>query len=69
MAMFDEATATMGGNTATKIEKPKSRAQRIEDWRKQNQAAYKQACDANCTCTPTRADMLMMDQWNNPPID
>jgi hypothetical protein len=67
--MFDEATASIGGEAATKAPKPLSRAQRVENWREAHRAAYKAACDDHCTCTPTRAQMLLMDQWKNPPID
>jgi hypothetical protein len=69
MAMFDENTATMGGATIT-IEKPKTRQQKIEEWRKIHQAEYNQTChDAQCTCTPTRAQALILEAFDNPPID
>jgi hypothetical protein len=68
MTKIDKAS-TFVGDTITPVEKPKTRAQKIAEWRKAHQAQYKQACDDNCTCTPTRAQMLLMDQWNNPPVD
>jgi hypothetical protein len=70
--MYDEATATLGGDVkepAKKLKKP-SRAERIAAWRKENEAAYTKAChESNCTCTPTRAQMLIMNQWASPPVD
>jgi hypothetical protein len=68
MAMYDEATATMGGGTST-IEKPKTRQEKIEEWRNTHRGEYIKACEDNCTCTPTRAQMLMIDQWDSPPVD
>jgi hypothetical protein len=71
--MNDLTKATLVGDpvdvTGAPIEKPKSRAQKIADWRKAHEAEYKKACDANCTCTPTRAQMLMINQWDSPPVD
>lgn len=49
--------------------KPPSRQERIAAWRKENEAEYRAACDRNCMCTPSRADMLLMDHWNSPPVD
>jgi len=49
--------------------KPKTRAQRIVDWRAANEAAYRTACDARCECSPTRAQLLLLDQWERPPVD
>jgi hypothetical protein len=69
--MYDETTATIGGEVIDKpIEKPKTRAQRIEDWRKANYAAYQAAMNGphNC-CSPTRHNQMIIDQYNNPPID
>ncbi len=48
---------------------PKTREERIADWRKENQAAFNQACSASCKCSPTKADMLMIEQWASPPVD
>lgn len=68
--MFDEQTASAGGMIAEKIKAPPTRAQKIAAWRKENEKAYKQACfEHTCTCTPTRAQMLLLQQWSNPPID
>jgi hypothetical protein len=68
--MYDEATATIGGDVKEKVDKPKSRAERIEEWRDANRTAYLNACkQSQCTCTPTRAQMLLMDAWESPPVD
>jgi hypothetical protein len=69
--MYDEATASMGGEATTieKPKKPKTRAQRILEWRKAHRTEYMQACEDHCTCTPTRAQALIMEAWHNPPID
>ena len=67
--MYDEATATMGGGTST-IDKPKSRQEKVEEWRNKHNAEYRAAChEHECTCTPTRAQMLLIQQWDNPPVD
>jgi hypothetical protein len=68
MAIFDEATVTMGGKATTTIEKPKSRDQKIEEWRDAHRTEYNKVCD-ECTCTPTRAQALMFDAWDSPPVD
>jgi hypothetical protein len=58
------------GDTITPIEKPKSREEKIAEYRKAHQAEYRRACDdAQCTCTPTRAQMLIMQNYERPPID
>ncbi len=70
--MNDQVTATLVGDAIdapTDIAPPKTRAERIEDWRKENQAAFNQACSASCKCSPTKADMLMIEQWASPPVD
>jgi hypothetical protein len=67
-AMYDEHTATLGGDVKEPIAKPKTHAQKVADWRKENQPAYKEACEAHCTCTPTRAQMLLINQWEMPPV-
>jgi hypothetical protein len=70
MAMYDEHTATMGGDTTTTIEKPKTRHEKIEEYRSAHEAEYRTACrDSQCTCTPTRAQMLIMQNYENPPVD
>jgi hypothetical protein len=70
-AMNDTVKATLVGDPIdSPIAKPPSREQRIEAWRKEHEAAYKSACDhEQCTCTPTRAEALLISQWHNPPID
>ena len=68
--MFNDTTASAGGEVTATIEKPPSRDDRVQAWRKEHEAAYKAACDhERCTCTPSRAEALLMSQWNNPPID
>ena len=57
-ADFDKATSV--------IEKPKEKteAEKLQEFRDANKAEYKEACDRyECTCTPTRADMLLMDKY------
>ena len=67
--MYDEATATMGGEAST-IEKSKTRQQKIDEYRAVHRAEYVKACDdSDCTCTPTRAQMLIMNNYDCPPID
>lgn len=73
MGMRTETIATAGGEV---IDKPKakapSRAERIEAWKKENHAAFEVAHKACCMCTPTRAQMLLVDQFTgsvNIPID
>jgi hypothetical protein len=58
------------GDTITPIERPKTRQQKIDEYRAAHQAEYKRACEnERCTCTPTRAEMLIMENYNHPPID
>lgn len=68
--MYDEATATLGGEVKEAAAPPKSRAERISEWRDANRRAYLNACkESQCTCTPTRAQMMLMDAWESPPVD
>ena len=70
MPMYDEATATLGGETKEPVAKPISRAERVAAWRDANRTAYLNACkESQCTCTPTRAQMMLMDAWESPPVD
>ena len=65
-------TATLVGDpidAPSNVNPPKTRAERIADWRKENEVAYKAACSAVCLCSPTRAQMLLRDQWESPPVD
>jgi hypothetical protein len=51
---------------------PKTRAERIQDWKNENQAAYEVARREICNCAPTRAQMLLADQFEgrcNCPVD
>jgi hypothetical protein len=57
-------------DSTTKIEKPKTRAQQIAAWREAHHAEYAGVCsDVQCTCTPTRAQSLIIEAYRNPPID
>lgn len=70
--MFDEKTESLGGDVKEKPAKPKkppTRAQKIVAWRAENAVAHMRACESHCTCTPTRAEMLLIQQWDCPPID
>lgn len=71
--MRNETIASAGGEVVDKpkLKKP-SRDERIAAWRKENRAAFEAAHKACCVCTPTRAQMLLIDQFIgnvNPPID
>jgi hypothetical protein len=69
MAKIDTKSA-FEGDTITPIEKPKTREEKVEAYRKLHRGEYIRACDnAQCTCTPTRAEMLIMNNYKNPPID
>jgi hypothetical protein len=58
------------GDTITPIEKPKTRDEKILEYRAAHQAEYSKAChDSQCTCTPTRAQMLIMQRYEKPPVD
>jgi hypothetical protein len=68
--MNDQPTATLVGDPIeSPITKPLTRAQRAAAWRKARACEYTEARDAQCTCTPTRAQMLLLTQWEHPPID
>jgi hypothetical protein len=67
--MFNEAPSGSGGEVEG-LKKPLSRAERIEAWRQEHQAEYNKACaDSNCRCSATKAEALIMEQFNHPPID
>lgn len=52
------------------IQKPPSREQKIEAYQKEHYAEYRAACDdAQCTCSPTKAQMLIINNYQSPPID
>lgn len=52
------------------LPRTKTRAEKLDEFRKLNQSAFNQACQDNCTCTPTRAQMLLIDQYEGrAPID
>lgn len=54
------------------IVKPPTRAEKVAAWKAANQSAYDAARRACCTCTPTRAQMLLVDQYEgnaNIPLD
>jgi hypothetical protein len=69
--MFNDTT-TAGASEAAVDQaptKPKTRPERIADWRKENRAAYEAARNAHVCCTPSRQQMILFDQWENPPVD
>jgi hypothetical protein len=68
--MYDEATSTMGGETTT-IEKPTTtRAERVKAYQAEHHAEYAGACRmAECRCSPTKAESLIIESYRNPPID
>jgi hypothetical protein len=45
------------------IVKPKTKAQKLQAFRKENHAAYQKACDSHCMCSPSRAELLLMAQY------
>jgi hypothetical protein len=56
--------STFEGDGVTTVEKPKTKAERISQWKREHHAAYKRACsNERCTCTPSRADMLLIQQY------
>jgi hypothetical protein len=60
------------GDTATIVVAPKvkNRAERLIEWRKENHKEYLKAQDAQCVCSPTRQQMLLLDQYEgNGPSD
>jgi hypothetical protein len=68
--MFNDATASAGGEIAATIEKPPSRAEKVKAYQKAHEAEYKSACrEAECRCSPTRQESLIIDSYRNPPID
>jgi hypothetical protein len=71
---YDEPIATLGGEVTEKeaVTPPKTRDERIVDWKKENQAHYEAARRECCNCAPSRAQMLLVDQYEgraNCPID
>jgi hypothetical protein len=52
------------GDTITKVEEPLTRYQRLYEWRKANEEAYKAACHSECMCAPSKAEMLLIQQYN-----
>ena len=67
--MYDEAIPTPGGEVIEKEApaEPKSRAQKLVDWRKANKTAIKEARDACTCCTPSRAQMMLVEQVHHEP--
>jgi hypothetical protein len=48
----------------TPAKKPRTRAQRVSQWKKENKEAFEAASRSCCMCTPSKADMLMYDRYN-----
>lgn len=58
------------GDTITKAEVPKTRYQKLDEWRTKNEQAYKDACYAQCECAPSKAQLMLIQQFNgNGPED
>jgi hypothetical protein len=51
------------GDNVTTLEKPKTKAQKLVAFRKKNHAAYQKACDSHCMCSPSKAELLLMAQY------
>lgn len=70
---YDEHVATLGGEVKEPETKtPKTRDQRIADWKNENAGHYEAARQACCNCAPSRAQMLLVEQYegrSNCPID
>lgn len=69
--MFEEKTETIGGEAEVKEKpkakakaKPPSRADRIAAWKEENRAEFEVAKRACSCCTPTKAQMLLIQQFN-----
>jgi hypothetical protein len=68
MTKMDQMSIFEGDTTP--LEKPKSREEKVAEYRAAHRAEYERACNnERCTCTPTRAEMLIMENYNHPPID
>jgi hypothetical protein len=50
------------GDTITKIEKPLTQKEKLAAFRKTNAAAISSARFSVCICSPTKAEILLMDQ-------
>jgi hypothetical protein len=58
------------GDTTTPLEKPKSREEKVAEYRAAHRAEYNHACrESECRCSPTRQESLIIDSYRNPPID
>jgi hypothetical protein len=60
------------GDTITKVEEPKklTREQKLEAFNKENATAIAAARQSCCVCSPTRAEILLIDQSDGiEPID
>lgn len=68
MTKMDQMSIFEGETTP--LEKPKSREEKIQEYRTAHASEYRKACDdAQCTCTPTKAQMLIMQSYESPPVD
>jgi hypothetical protein len=52
------------GDTITKVEEvsPRSQEQKFDKWKKENAVAIRAARESFCVCSPTRAELLLIDQ-------
>ena len=69
MAAFEDLSIAGAGGVLSEAMAPTAPkltpAQEEANWRKENEAAYKAACEnERCTCTPTRAEMLLMERFH-----
>jgi hypothetical protein len=68
--MYDEAVASAGGVAGDVVDKPKSRSEKITEYRVAHESEYKKACeDASCRCSATKAELLIMGNYERPPVD
>jgi hypothetical protein len=68
--MYDEAVASAGGVTSDVVDKPKSRTEKIAEYRAAHESEYRSACrESECRCSPTKAELLIIESYRSPPID
>lgn len=65
MAAYDEFPSGSGGVVEVetpKVKKP-TKLERYNAWKEANKEAYRKALNAHTCCTPSRADMLLVQQY------